>query len=104
PIITTTPGRLKAVVREPKITAGNRIHSQHYLIKSQNLKIMTWLWVILVVAAIGGIISYLSSGKAEDGVAGAATAGIGCAVVIFQIFLALAGFLIFLKIASWLFG
>ncbi len=65
---------------------------------------MNWLWVILIVAAIGGIISYLSSGKAEDGVAGAAASGVGCAIVIFQFFLAIAGFLIFLKIAAWLFG
>jgi hypothetical protein len=65
---------------------------------------MTWLWVILIVAAIGGIFSYLSSGKAEDGVAGAATSGIGCAIVIFQIFLGLVGILIFFKIAEWLFS
>lgn len=65
---------------------------------------MTWLWVILIVAAIGGIFSYLSSGKAEDGVAGAATSGIGCAIVIFQIFLGLVGLMIFFKIAEWLFS
>jgi hypothetical protein len=65
---------------------------------------MTWLWVILIVAAIGGIFSYLSSGKAEDGVAGAAASGAGCAILIFQIFLALVGILIFLKIAGWLFS
>lgn len=65
---------------------------------------MTWLWVILIVAAIGGIISYISSGKAEDGLAGAAVSGIGCAIVIFQIFLGLVGIIIFLKIAALLFG
>jgi len=65
---------------------------------------LTWLWVILIVAAIGGIISYFSSGKAEDGVAGAAASGIGCAVVIFQIFIAVAGIIILLRIASWLFS
>lgn len=65
---------------------------------------MTWLWVILIVAAIGGIIGYLSSGKGEDAAAGAATAGIGCAYIIFQIFLALLGLLILFKIGSWLFG
>lgn len=65
---------------------------------------MTWIWVILIVAAIGGIISYLSSGKAEDGLAGAATSGIGCAILIFQIFLSLVGIIIFLKVAAWLFS
>jgi len=65
---------------------------------------MTWLWVILIVAAIGGIIGFLSSGKGEDAVAGAATAGIGCASVIFQIFLALLSLFILFKIGGWLFG
>jgi len=63
-----------------------------------------WLWVILFVAAIGGIISYLSSGKAEVGVAGAAASGIGCAILIFQLFLVMVDILIFLNIAGWLFG
>lgn len=31
---------------------------------------MTWLWVILIVAAIGGIISYLSSENKEDAISG----------------------------------
>lgn len=65
---------------------------------------MTWIWVILIVAAIGGIISYLSTGKAEDGLAGAATSGIGCAILIFQIFLSLVGIIILLKVAAWLFS
>jgi hypothetical protein len=65
---------------------------------------MTWLWVILIVAAIGGIISYFSSGKAEDGVAGAVASGIGCGYLILQIFLAFVGLFIFFKIAEWLFG
>ena len=65
---------------------------------------MTWLWVILVVAAIGGIIGYLSSGKKEDAAAGAAKAGLGCAYIIFQIFLALLGIFILFKIGSWLFS
>ena len=42
---------------------------------------MTWLWVILIVAAIGGIIGYLSSGKSEDAAAGAVGAGMGCAYI-----------------------
>ncbi|MDO9154644.1 MAG: hypothetical protein Q7U47_13235 [Paludibacter sp.] len=46
---------------------------------------MTWLWVILIVAAIGGIIGYLSSGKKEDAVSGAVGAGIGCGYIILQI-------------------
>jgi len=65
---------------------------------------MTWLWVILIVAAIGGIISFLSSGKKEDALAGAVTSGIGCAYLILQIFLAFVGLFIFFKIAEWLFG
>ena len=65
---------------------------------------MTWLWIILIVAAIGGIFSYLSTGEAEDGVAGAAASGVGCGLIIFYIFLAFVGLMIFLKIAGWLFS
>jgi len=65
---------------------------------------MTWLWVILIVAAVGGIISYISTGKKEDAAAGAATAGIGCAYLILQIFVAIIGLFILFKVAGWLFG
>lgn len=65
---------------------------------------MTWLWIILIVAAIGGIISYLLTGKKEDAATGAATAGIGCAYLIFQIFMVVFGIFILFKIAGWLFG
>ncbi len=65
---------------------------------------MTWLWIILVVAAIGGIIGYLSSGKTEDAVAGAVGAGVGCGYIILQIFLALLGIYVLFLIGSWLFG
>jgi len=65
---------------------------------------MTWLWVILVVAAIGGIIGYLGSGKKEDAVAGAVGAGMGCGYIILQIFLALLGLYVLFLIGSWLFG
>lgn len=65
---------------------------------------MTWLWVILVVAAIGGIIGYLRSGKREDAISGALNAGAGCGYIIFQIFLAILGLFILFKIGIWLFG
>ncbi len=65
---------------------------------------MTWLWIILVVAAIGGIIGYLSSGKTEDAVAGAVGAGMGCGYIILQIFLALLGIYVLFLLGSWLFG
>lgn len=65
---------------------------------------MTWLWVILIVALIGGLIGYMSSGKTEDAAAGALAAGSGCAYIIFQIFLTLLGFYLLFKIGSWLFG
>lgn len=65
---------------------------------------MTWLWVILGVAAIGGIIGFLSSGKTEDAAAGAVGAGLGCGYIIFQIFLGLLGIFILFKIGHWLFS
>jgi len=65
---------------------------------------MTWLWVILIVAAIGGIIGFLSSGKKEDAVSGAVGAGVGCGYLILQIFLGLAGLYLLILLGSWLFG
>lgn len=65
---------------------------------------MTWLWVILIVAVVGGIIGFLSTGKGEDAAAGAAAAGMGCAYIIFQIFIAILGFYILFKLGGWLFG
>jgi len=66
---------------------------------------MTWLWVILIVAAIGGIIGYVSSGgKKEDAVQGAVGAGMGCGYIILQIFLTLLGLFLLFKIGSWLFS
>ena len=65
---------------------------------------MTWLVVILVVAAIGGIIGFLNTGKSEDAVAGAVGAGMGCGYIILQIFLAIAGIALLFAIGGWLFG
>lgn len=67
----------------------------------------TWLIVILVVAAIGGIIGYYNSDgqdKQKSAIEGAATAGLGCGYIILQIFLALLGLWIIFKLGSWLFG
>jgi len=65
---------------------------------------MTWLWVILSVALIGGIISFLVSGSLRSAVAGATGAGMGCAYLIFKIFLALLALFILFKIGEWLFS
>ncbi len=67
----------------------------------------TWLVIILVVAAIGGIVGYISSNsgdRVKGAVEGATTAGLGCGSVILQIFLSLLGLWILFKIGSWLFG
>ena len=49
---------------------------------------MNWLWVILIVAFIGGVIGYFSSDKdrGENAIQGAITGGMGCGYVIFQLF------------------
>lgn len=65
---------------------------------------MNWLWVILIVAAIGGIIGYLNTGKKEEAAASAIAAGTGCAGIIFQIFIFIVGILLVFKLGSWLFG
>jgi len=65
---------------------------------------MTWLWVILIVALIGGLIGYFDSGTKEGALEGAVVAGLGCGYVIFRIFLALLGLYILFLIGSWLFS
>lgn len=74
--------------------------------KKEKIK-MTWLVVIVVVAIIGAIIGAMSSEngkKGEGAMSGCLGAGGGCAYIIFQIFLALVGLWILIKIGSWLFG
>lgn len=65
---------------------------------------MTWLWLILIVAAIGGIIGFFSSNRDEDrgsnAVQGALGAGVGCGMIIFQVFLWGLG----IAFMIWLFG
>lgn len=63
-----------------------------------------WLKVIIIVAIIGGIIGFLSSGKKEDAAAGAIGAGFGCGYLMLQLFLSLLGLWVMIKLAMWLFG
>jgi len=69
---------------------------------------MTWLWVILIVAAIGGIIGYFSSDSKDDrganALGGAIAGATGCGYLILQIFLAILGIGVLFLIGSWLFG
>jgi uncharacterized membrane protein len=69
---------------------------------------MNWLWVILVVAVIGGIISYISSNdnsnRVKDALEGGVTAGAGCGIVLLYLFLSVVGLLIMLALFGWLFG
>jgi hypothetical protein len=67
---------------------------------------MTWLWVILIVSAIGGLLGYFGSEKnrSENAINGAVTGGIGCGYIILQIFFAFIGLWLLFKVGSWLFG
>jgi hypothetical protein len=69
-----------------------------------NQKKYMWLKVIIIVALIGGVIGFLSSGKKEDAAAGAVGAGLGCGYLMLQIFLGALGLWVMLKLASWLFS
>ena len=68
---------------------------------------MTWLWVIIIVAVISGIIGYFSSesgeNKGANAFGSALVGGVGCGFIILQIFLALLGLYVFFLIGSWLF-
>lgn len=67
---------------------------------------MIWLWVILIVAAIGGLIGYFGSNhnKRENAVEGILVGGMGCGYIILQIFLTILGIWILFKVGSWLFS
>ncbi|WP_200974457.1 hypothetical protein [Echinicola sp. 20G] len=67
---------------------------------------MNWLWVILAMAAIGGIIGFLSSNenRGESAAQGAVMGSVGCGYIIFQIMFALIGLWLLITIGSWLFG
>ena len=52
---------------------------------------MVWLWIIIIVMVIGGIIGAIGSGDDDKGsgcLGGALTAGVGCGYVLVQIFIA----------------
>lgn len=69
---------------------------------------MTWLWVILIVAAIGGVIGFFGSNRNEDrganALGGAIAGGVGCGYIIFQIFIAIFIIWALFRVGSWLFS
>lgn len=67
----------------------------------------TWIIIILVVAAIGGIIGFIGSedgSRKEGAVAGAAYGAIGCGQVLLHLFLWGLGILVVLKLFGAIFG
>ena len=63
----------------------------------------TWLIIILVVAAIGGVIGFLSSedgNRGEGAAQGAIMGAVGCGHVLFELFLWGLG----IALVIWLFG
>jgi hypothetical protein len=68
---------------------------------------MNWLWVIIIVAIIGGIIGFLGSDDKErlpGCLGGMVMGGGGCAWVIAQVVIAIGSLILLFKIASWLFS
>jgi len=66
---------------------------------------MNWLIVIIIVAVIGAIIGYFSSGgNKEEAFASGCASGLGCGYIILYIALALLGIWLLFAIGSWLFG
>lgn len=62
-----------------------------------------WIWIIIIVAVIGGVIGYFSSQNGERGqgfLSGLLAGGMGCGYIILQIFLVVAG----LAVVIWLFS
>jgi hypothetical protein len=69
---------------------------------------MNWLWIILVVAAIAGIIAYIGekdkNEKGQAALGGAIAGGMGCGYLIMQVLIGLAAIWLLFKIGGWLFG
>lgn len=67
---------------------------------------MNWLFVIIAAAAVCGILGYfLSDGndRTGDAASGCMAGGMGCAYVIFNLFIFVLGIVILFKLAAWLF-
>lgn len=64
---------------------------------------MTWLWILLIATAIGGIIGYFTSGSKRGAAQGAASFGIGCGYILLHIFFAFIGIYLLFLIGQWLF-
>ena len=67
----------------------------------------TWIIIILVVAAIGGLIGFIGSedgSRKEGAAAGAVYGAIGCGQVLLHLFLWGLGILLVLKLFGAIFG
>ena len=64
---------------------------------------MTWLWIILIAAVIGGIIGFMMSGRKKEATEGATTGKFNYGFIILKILLALIGLYLLLVIGKWLF-
>lgn len=68
---------------------------------------MNWLIIIIIAAAVCGIIGYFSGddgNRGESAATGAAAGAIGCGATIFYIVLTVCGILLLFRIVSWLFS
>ena len=64
---------------------------------------MTWLWVILIVGAIGAIIGFLHDGG-EGAFAGFLGGAMGCGSIIVRIGLTVLSLAFVIYLFGWLFG
>lgn len=65
---------------------------------------MNWLWIILIVGVVVGVIAYFTTGNKEDALEAGGMAAFGCGTVVFQIFLAVVGLGLVMALFGWLFG
>lgn len=64
---------------------------------------MTWLWILIIAIAIGGIIGFITSGNKRGAAQGAASFGIGCGYILLHIFIAFIGIYLLFMLGKWLF-
>ena len=65
---------------------------------------MNWIWIILVVGVVVGVIVYFSTSNTDDALKAGGMAAFGCGTVVFQIFLAVVGLGLTIALFGWLFG
>lgn len=73
-------------------------------IEEHKIKIIMWIWIIIIAVVIGAVVGYFNSGKSEDAAGGAMAGGCLAAGCLARIALAALGIILVLWLFNVLFG